>query len=147
MPTWNLATLQPGDELPAFETEPISRLTLALYCGASGDHNPIHVDSDFARAAGQPDVFAHGMLSMAYLGRLLTNWAPPEALREYGVRFVAITHVGDTVRCSGRVTELFEVDGERRARLSLATHNAQGEARLSGDAVLALGPVATSGTA
>ena len=45
---------------------------LALFAGASGDHNPIHIDIDFARKAGMPDVFAHGMLSMAWLGRLLT---------------------------------------------------------------------------
>ncbi|RCW67377.1 MaoC family dehydratase [Pseudorhodoferax soli] len=127
-----------GDALPAFETEAISRLTLALYCGASGDHNPIHVDTDFAKAAGQSDVFAHGMLSMAYLGRLLTNWVPQTALREYGVRFVAITQVGAKVRCEGRVTEKFEQDGERRVRVELSTTDQNGQAKLAGDAVLAL---------
>lgn len=127
-----------GDALPAFETEAISRLTLALYCGASGDHNPIHVDTDFATAAGQPDVFAHGMLSMAYLGRLLTNWVPQTALREYGVRFVAITPVGAQVRCEGRVIEKFEQDGERRVRVELSTTDQNGQAKLAGDAVIAL---------
>jgi acyl dehydratase len=127
-----------GDALPAFETEAISRLTLALYCGASGDHNPIHVDTDFAKAAGQADVFAHGMLSMAYLGRLLTNWVPQTALREYGVRFVAITQVGAKVRCEGRVTEKFEQDGERRVRVELSTTDQNGQAKLAGDAVIAL---------
>ncbi len=127
-----------GDALPAFETEAISRLTLALYCGASGDHNPIHVDTDFAKAAGQTDVFAHGMLSMAYLGRLLTNWVPQSALREYGVRFVAITQVGAKVRCEGRVTEKFEQDGERRVRVELSTTDQNGQAKLAGDAVIAL---------
>ena len=82
--------LKAGDALPAFTTAPVSRFTLALYCGASGDHNPMHVDSDYAKAGGSPDVFAHGMLSMGYLGRLLTNWVPQQQLREYGVRFVAI---------------------------------------------------------
>ncbi|KQP22443.1 MaoC family dehydratase [Pseudorhodoferax sp. Leaf267] len=130
--------VQVGDALPAFETEPVSRLTLALYCGASGDHNPIHVDTDFARSAGQADVFAHGMLSMAWLGRLLTNWVPPSALRNYGVRFAAITHVGDRVRCQGRVVEKFEADGERRVRLELSTVNQDGQVKLSGDAVVAL---------
>ena len=52
-----------GTELPALQAEPISRLTLALYCGASGDHNPIHVDSDFARAAGRDDVRVPGEVS------------------------------------------------------------------------------------
>ena len=85
----NYDTIAVGDALPGLETPPISRLTLALYCGASGDHNPIHVDTDFARAAGMPDVFAHGMLSMAWLGRVLTNWVPQQDLLEYSVRFAA----------------------------------------------------------
>ena len=134
--------LEVGDTLPAFTTPPVSRLTLALYCGASGDHNPMHVDIDFARAGGSPDVFAHGMLSMAYLGRLLTNWVPQQHLREYGVRFVAITQVGDQISCSGQVTELFEVEvahgSERRARLTLQTTNQHGQVKLTGDAVIAL---------
>lgn len=127
-----------GDALPAFQTEPISRLALALYCGASGDHNPIHVDIDFARAAGQKDVFAHGMLSMAYLGRLLTNWVPQRSLRRYGVRFVAITQMGDRITCRGTVVEKFEADGEKRVKLELSTVDADGQVKLSGDAVVAL---------
>lgn len=129
---------QAGDELPGFAAGPVSRLGLALYCGASGDHNPIHVDLDFARAAGMDDVFAHGMLSAAYLARLLTNWAPQSALREYAVRFVAITHVGDEVRCSGRVLERFEAQGEARVRVELHARSQTGELRLSGVAVLAV---------
>ena len=66
-----------GDRVVHKTFPPITRHTLALYCGASGDHNPIHVDLDFARAAGFPDVFAHGMLVMAYLGQALTDAVPP----------------------------------------------------------------------
>jgi len=129
--------VQVGEELPGFAAGPISRHVLALYCGASGDHNPIHVDLDFARSAGMEDVFAHGMLSAAYLARLLTNWAPQSALREFAVRFVAITHVGDAVRCSGRVVERFESQGETRVRVELHARNQAGELKLSGVAVLA----------
>lgn len=132
------STLKVGDALPAFSTEPISRHTLALYCGASGDHNPIHVDSDFARRAGMPDVFAHGMLSMAYLARLLTNWAPQQALRSYGVRFVAITHLADRITCSGKVVDIFEEDGEPRASIELVTTSQDGQIKLAGSAVIAL---------
>ncbi|WP_456282691.1 MaoC family dehydratase [Cupriavidus sp. JZ107] len=138
MTTLRYDALQVGDALPAFETEPISRLTLALYCGASGDHNPIHVDTDFAHAAGQPDVFAHGMLSMAYLGRLLTNWVPQSALRDFGVRFVAITHVGDRLTCRGTVVEKIETHGEKRVRIELSTVDPNGEVKVAGDAVVAL---------
>ena len=126
-----------GDAIPSLTLPPLSRLTLALYCGASGDHNPIHVDSDFARSAGMPDVFAHGMLSMAWLARVLTHWVPQSAIRAYSVRFAAITQVAETITCAGVVTEKFEVDGERRVRLSLTTANAEGQVKLAGDAVVA----------
>lgn len=135
----NYDSVAVGDALPSFETPALSRLTLALYCGASGDHNPIHVDSDFARAAGQPDVFAHGMLSMAWLGRLLTNWAPQSALREYSVRFAAITQVAERITCAGQVTEKFERQGERCVRVTLSTTNAEGVVKLTAEAVIALG--------
>ena len=127
-----------NDNIPALEIEPVSRLTLALFAGASGDHNPIHIDLDYARAAGMDDVFAHGMLSMAYLGRLLTNWAPPGSLREFGVRFMAITHVGDSIACSGTIVERFKRDGERLARVELKAVNQKGEVTVSGEAVVAL---------
>lgn len=127
-----------GDELPVLELPPLSRLTLALYCGASGDHNPIHVDVDFAREAGMPDVFAHGMLSMAWLSRCVTNWVPQTALRELQVRFAAITHVGERIRCTGSVIEKFELNGEHRVRLTLSTTNESGVVKLAGEAVVAL---------
>ena len=126
-----------GDAIPSLTLPPLSRLTLALYCGASGDHNPIHVDSDFARSAGMPDVFAHGMLSMAWLARVLTHWVPQSAIRDYSVRFAAITQVAETITCAGMITEKFEVDGERRVRLQLTTANAEGQVKLAGDAVVA----------
>jgi len=131
-------TLQVGDAIPVLVLPPVSRLTLALYCGASGDHNPIHVDTDFARIAGLPDVIAHGMLSMAWLARLLTNWVPQTAIRDYSVRFAAMTQVHENITCTGQVTEKFEENGERRVRLSLTTVNAEGQIKLAGDAVVAL---------
>lgn len=132
----NLNAIAVGDELPSFTTDPVNRTTLALYCGASGDHNPIHVDIDFAKKAGMPDVFAHGMLSMAYLGRLLTNWVPQERLRGFSVRFAAITQLGDAITCCGRVLEKDEAAGT--VRLEITTRNQAGEIKLSGEAVVAL---------
>lgn len=127
------------DNPGSLETEPISRLTLALFAGASGDHNPIHVDLDFARAAGMDDVFAHGMLSMAYLGRMLTNWIPQPALREFTVRFTAITHLHDRVVCTGRIVERFARDGEQLARVEVQAAGPDGQVRLIGEAVVAAG--------
>lgn len=117
---------------------PISRTTLALFAGASGDHNPIHIDLDAAREAGLEDVFAHGMLSMAYLGRLVTSWAPQSRLRSLSGRFTAITPVCAEPTCRATVADVTEVDGELRATLDLEVVLADGTVTMTGQAVVAL---------
>ena len=130
--------IEVGDILPTLTLEPISRTTLALFAGASNDHNPLHIDMDYAQRAGMPDVFAHGMLSMAWLGRQLTDWWPQEKLRSLSVRFVGITRLGDVIRCEARVIELIGVAHERHARLQLRTVNQMDESKVLGEAVVAL---------
>ena len=85
-----------------------------------------------------PDVFAHGMLSMAYLGRLLHGWVDQRQLRQFGVRFTGITHLGHQITCTGQVVEKFEADGEQRVKVEIQTANQYGEPRVLGDAVIAL---------
>lgn len=132
------ADINVGDEPIRLETDPISRTTLALYCGASGDHNPMHIDIDYAKAAGEKDVFAHGMLVMAYLGRSVTSWVPQTALRSFNTRFTAITRVGEKIICTGKVVEKQEVDGEKRVKVELLATNEKGESKAAGEAVVAL---------
>ncbi|GAA5118845.1 MaoC/PaaZ C-terminal domain-containing protein [Alloalcanivorax gelatiniphagus] len=122
--------------LPELAVGPVSRLDLALYCGASGDHNPIHVDIDFARRAGMDDVFAHGMLSMAYLGRVLTDWVPQSWIEDYAVRFSAITPVGARLRCSARVSGVSALDHGWRLRLVLAVLDQNDELKIKGEATV-----------
>jgi acyl dehydratase len=136
--TTALADAVVGTELPALELTPITRTTLALFGPASGDLNPIHLDIDVARSVGLDDVFAHGMLSMAYLGRLLANWVPQSRIRTFAVRFAAITPVHARPTCTGRVVSIEQVDGERRADLELAVTLADGTVTLTGTATVAL---------
>jgi acyl dehydratase len=82
---------------------PIERIQLVKYAGASGDFNPIHVDEEFAKQAGYRSVFAHGMLSMAFVGQLLSDAFGPTAVRRLSVRFKAITWPGDVVTVHGEV--------------------------------------------
>ena len=131
-------SIQIGDELPPLQFAPVNRTMLALFAGASGDHNPIHIDTDFARRAGMPDVFAQGMLGMAWLGRLVTQWAPQSQLRRFDVRFQGITHLGHAVRCTGRVVEKLEHGGERCVRIEVLSANQYGQARIAGEALVAL---------
>lgn len=132
------AEIKVGDVLPGLVEGPITRHTLGVYAGASGDYNPLHIDSDFARQTGMPDVFAHGMLSAAYLARVLTHWVAQSAIRQLSVRFVAITQVGDEVRCHATVTEKLVQNGEPCVVLELTARNHSDEVRLTGTAVVAL---------
>jgi acyl dehydratase len=127
-----------GAPLPALRLPAINRTTLALYAGASGDHNPIHIDQDFARKAGMPDVFAHGMLSAAYLGRLISNWAPQQRLRKLSLRFAGITHLGNTPVCTGAIVEKLEYDGEQCVKIAITCANQYGEDKLVGEAIVAI---------
>ncbi|MDJ0793486.1 MAG: MaoC family dehydratase [Woeseiaceae bacterium] len=135
MPPITLDSLSIGDTLPPLTVKPISRTTLALYAGASGDHNPIHLDIDFAKRFGLDDVIAHGMLIMAYAGRMLTDWVPQSALQRFGVRFSAMTAVHDEITCTGTVTAKHE-DGTVHVDLQAADQ--RGDIKLAGEAVLRL---------
>ena len=130
--------VQQGDDLPGVTFPAISRTTLALFAGASGDHNPIHIDIDYVRKAGLDDVFAHGMLSMAFLGRLVTSWVPQKQVRGLGTRFTSITWVGDVITVSGKVTGKREKDGETLVDLEVKCTNQNGQDTLQGTATVAL---------
>ncbi|MCA0300843.1 MAG: MaoC family dehydratase [Proteobacteria bacterium] len=132
------ADVKVGDVLPPLVLPPISRHQLALYCGGSGDHNPIHVDIDFAKKFGFKDVFAHGMLSMAFLGRLVTSWVPQSQVRKLGTRFTSITWVGDVITVSGKVTGKREEGGQKLVDLEVKCTNQNGQDTLQGEATVAL---------
>jgi acyl dehydratase len=138
MPMLRHDAVQVGDELPPVQLPPVDRRTLALFAGASGDHNPIHIDTDFARRAGMPDVFAQGMLGMAWLGRVLTQWAPQSRLRRFDARFQGITHLGNAMHCSGRVVEKLMHEGQACVRIELASANQYGQSKIVGEALVAL---------
>jgi acyl dehydratase len=124
-----------GMELPTLKVEPISRKTLALFAGASGDHQPTHIDIDAARAKGRDDVIAHGMLIMAYMGRLVTDFAPQEHVRSFEARFVSFTpvHTAPSFRASVTAIE------NGAARLDLTASLGDGTIVVRGVAWVELG--------
>jgi acyl dehydratase len=104
----------------------VTRADLVRYAGASGDFNPIHWSQRVATAVGLPDVIAHGMLTMALAGRVVTDWTgDPGALVEYQVRFsrpvvVPDDDSGAEVTVNGVVGALLE-DGRVRVDLTVTT--------------------------
>jgi len=111
-----------GTELPPTSVR-ITRADLVRYAGASLDFNPIHWNERVADEVGLPGVVAHGMLTMAVAGRLVTDWlGDPGALVEYGARFVRPVVVpndddGALIELTGKVRDVRE-DGTARVDIT-----------------------------
>ncbi len=118
---------------------PITREELKAYAAASGDPNPMHTDDEFARSAGYPGVFAHGMLSMGWLGQLLVEAGGGlGSVRRFRTRFAKLTWPGELITCRGRVRAVRDEGGERLIDCDVWTENQEGERKLVGSAVLVL---------
>jgi acyl dehydratase len=127
-----------GEELAPVVVGTLTRTDLVRYAGASGDFNPIHHDEEFARLAGNPSVFGHGMLTAGFVGRCVTDFVGVENLRRYRVRFATRVWPGDTITCTGKVTRRYEEQGEKRIDGEVAATNQKGEVAVSGTFTAAL---------
>ena len=129
--------LKVGDEIPALTIPPLTRYTQQIYIGASGGHNPIYVDIDFAKLSGLDEVIVQGMFSTGFLVRLFTNLLPQPALRSSKNRFAATNHIDESVTSTGKFIEIFVVDREKLAHLELQTESTQVQTIVA-EAVVAL---------
>jgi acyl dehydratase len=127
-----MPTYQEGEAIPPFVVENLTRTDLVRYAGASGDFNPIHHDEGFAKAAGNPTVFGHGMLTAGFVGRCITDYVGPERLRRFKVRFATRVWPGDTITCQGKVVRRYEEAGETRIDGEVAATNQKGETAVTG---------------
>ncbi len=123
-----------GERIPSL-TKTVTQEQINAYADVSGDHNPIHLDPAVARSVGLEGTIAHGMLSMAFLGQLLTNWLATQPERggwvtRLRVRFQAMVSPGDTITCAGALGPV--TDGVQR--LDLWINNQRGERVTTGDA-------------
>jgi acyl dehydratase len=130
-------TVTVGTELPTLTKPPITRETLKAYGPAAGDPNPMHLDDEFAKNAGYPGVFAHGMLSMGYLGEFLHKAAGGVGrIRRFRARFAKLTWPGDVVSCKGVVTAVRDEDGRKVVDCEVWTETQSGERKVVGSATL-----------
>ena len=135
---WTFEDVEEGQAVPPFVVEKLTRTDLVRYAGASGDFNPIHHDEEFARIAGNPTVFGHGMLTAGLVARCITDFVGVENLRRYKVRFATRVWPGDTITCTGKVTRAYEADGEKRIDGEVVALNQKGEAAVTGSFSAAL---------
>ena len=93
---------------------------ISAYAEASGDHNPIHLDDEFARSVGLPGRIAHGLLQMGIAGTVAAEAAGGGArLRRLRCRFAGMVVPGDTVT--------FTAEPAGPGKLELRALNQRGE--------------------
>lgn len=90
-----ISALQVGDSIPSIQLNPISRLDLIKYAGASGDYNPIHTIDQEAEKAGLPGIIAHGMFTMANMGKLFSPYIAEGFIQEFSTRFTGMVFIDD----------------------------------------------------
>lgn len=125
------------EELPTLTKPPVSRIQLVQYAGASGDFNPIHTVDEEAIASGLPGVIAHGMLTMAFVGQLLTDLLGEQGtLRHWQVRFRGMVFPGDEITCGGRVKERAEEGSVTRVVCDVFARTRDERVVIAGEATL-----------
>lgn len=136
-----VSELKVGDTHAERICENLSRTQLVMYCGASGDYNPLHADEVYVtRNAGYPSVFAHGMLTMGMTGKMLTNWVGDGRLTKFGVRFTNQVWPGDDLDATATVAAIREENGQQFVDLTLSTTNQDGKEVVTGSATARIDP-------
>ena len=123
-----------GERIPEL-TKHITQEQIDAYADVSGDHNPIHVNPEAARAVGLDGTIAHGMLSMAFAAQLLTDWLatrpkPGGWVMRLRVRFQGMTQPGDTLTCRGALG----TRTDNQQTIEVWIDNQRGERLTTGDA-------------
>ncbi|KEO82618.1 MaoC/PaaZ C-terminal domain-containing protein [Tumebacillus flagellatus] len=131
-----LRDFQVGDRLPTLTKPPVTKTQLVMYSGASGDFNPIHTVEEFAQSVGLGGVIAHGMLTMAFAGQMLTDWIGTAGeLGQFQVRFTGMVRPGDIVTCEGVVRERINENERTKLTVSVRAVTDKGVEAVSGTAI------------
>ena len=116
--------------------QPIDRVQLARYAGATGDFNPLQVDEVAAKAAGLPSVVAPNTIGLGFLGQLVGDWARGAQVKRLSCKFSRILWPGDTLICKGRVADRHGEGGRYLVELDVWAENQKGELALRGTVTL-----------
>ncbi|MEH6957560.1 MaoC/PaaZ C-terminal domain-containing protein [Neobacillus drentensis] len=124
-----LAQLQIGESVKEIQLEPVSRMDLIKYSGASGDFNPIHTIDVEAQKAGLPGIIAHGMWTMGNLAKLFTAYFEEGFVQDYSIRFKGMVFLNDVITLKAILKE----KEDQNLRFAVAAVNQQGNEVLKGE--------------
>lgn len=134
-------SLQVGDTIdgPAFA---VSRESIRLFCDASLDYNPLHLDDDYMKGNfGKTNfggVIMHGMNNFGLISRMITDWAyPRDAVhRRLETRWLKPVRPGDTIRPFGILKAKQETAKSRWITVEVEVRNQKDERIATGEATL-----------
>jgi acyl dehydratase len=116
-----LTQLQVGESLKEIQLDPVSRIDLIKYAGASGDFNPIHTIDEEANKAGLPGIIAHGMWTMGNLAKLFTPYFEEGFVQDYSIRFKGMVFLNDVITLKATLKEA--VDNKLRFQVQAVNQN------------------------
>ncbi|UJL45515.1 dehydratase [Virgibacillus sp. NKC19-16] len=128
----SLVELKTSEALEEITLEPVSRIDLIKYAGASGDFNPIHTIDDEAKKAGLPGIIAHGMWTMGNLSKLFTPYLEEAFIQEYQIRFAGMVFLDDVITLKAVLQE----SSEKYLYFKVAAVNQNGEEVIKGRVTL-----------
>ncbi|WP_045522685.1 MaoC family dehydratase [Neobacillus niacini] len=120
--------LQVGDSFPVLKKDPITRVQLVRFAGATGDFNPLHTVEEVGEQAGT-GIIAHGMLIMGMLSQGVTSWISRKNIKRIQVRFSKMTYPGESIEIIGRV---IEKKADNLVVSELLAKNCEGDVKVSG---------------
>jgi acyl dehydratase len=129
-----LTQLQVGESVKDIQLDPVSRIDLIKYAGASGDFNPIHTIDEEAKKAGLPGVIAHGMWTMGNLAKLFTPYFEEGFVQNYSIRFKGMVFLNDEITLKAMLKEV----NEKRLRFQVQAVNQNGNEVLIGEVLFTL---------
>ena len=128
---------QTGDELAGFQRV-VTQDRVAAYAHASGDHNPIHLDAEFASGTRFGQRIAHGMLSLAFVWEMMalnyqSTWHDGGTVK---TRFTSPVVPGETVVVAGTVKRTRTIEGQDFIECDVSVTRPNGEKALTGTATV-----------
>ncbi|QOZ35511.1 MaoC family dehydratase [Bradyrhizobium sp. CCBAU 53421] len=141
MTSANFDALKAGDTIdgPAFA---VSRESIRLFCDASLDYNPLHLDDNYMKGDfGKTNfggIIMHGMNNFGLISRMLTDWALPAGAihRRLETRWLKPVKPGDTIRPAGTIKAKQTTAKSRWVLVDVAVQNQRGETVAAGEAML-----------
>ncbi len=112
-----------GDQLDEI-VQSVDQSMINAYADASGDINPLHIDPDFAKTTFFGRTIAHGLLTLAFVSRVLSawNWQGWAYGGDLNVSFLGPVYPGDTVRVSGEIDSIEKREDAVYARCQIVCH-------------------------